>query len=74
MATLTREQSIDIFQLEAFSLREEEVDYWHPSRVEYSENDVRAPTNVVDCGRRNLDDQVVADPISRCRYRGATLT
>lgn len=50
-----------------FGLREEKVDDWHEDSVEYCEDNVRTPPDVVDGGRCNLHDHVVDDPIRRSR-------
>ena len=49
---LSGEDAVDIFELEALSLREKDVDDGDPAGVEDSEDDVRLPANVLDCRSR----------------------
>jgi hypothetical protein len=64
-ADLTREEAVNIFQLKTLGLREKEVDDWHPQRVEHREDDVGAPSDVVNSGRCNLDNDLARSQ-SRC--------
>lgn len=66
MTYLASEQTINIFKLQALCFWEEEKDYGHPGCVQYSKDDISAPADVADGRRSNLDDYVIADPISSC--------
>jgi hypothetical protein len=64
---LTSKQTVDILKLQTLRLWEEKVDDWYPGCVERSENNISAPSDVINRWRRDLHDNVVADPICCCR-------
>jgi hypothetical protein len=58
VARLAREQAINIFQLKTLGLREEQEDDWYPEGIEHGEDDVCAPSDVIDSGRCDLHDNL----------------
>ena len=65
--------TIDILKLQAFGFGVEDEDDGDPKGVEDGEDDVGLPTDVLDGGRGDLDDEEVADPVAGGGDGGATL-
>jgi hypothetical protein len=66
---LTGKQTVDILKLQTLRLWEEKVDDWYPGCVERGKNNISAPSDVVNRWRRDLHNDVVADPVCCGRYR-----
>jgi hypothetical protein len=55
---LGSKDAVDIFELEALGLRVKDVDDGDPAGIEDSEDDVRLPTDVLDCRPRRGEGRV----------------
>jgi hypothetical protein len=52
---------VHVLQRKALRLRVEHIDNRQPERVQYGEDDIRLPSNIRDCWRREFDDREVAN-------------
>ena len=53
-------------QYRTFGFGEEKVDYGDPERIQYGKNDIGFPAYIANCWRRDLYNQIVANPICGC--------